>query len=78
MYVEIYDEIIYVYFSTLYGKKSTFLSYRVKQHHFDTFKVMLLLSYPLRSIINLAHDFKSLFLDIEITIYCRFLSDNTS
>ena len=47
--------------------KSTFLPYHVKKHHstleMDTFKIMLL-----RSITNLAHDFKSSFLDIEITI----------
>ena len=36
-------------FSTLYGKKSTFLPYRIKKYHstvkIDTFKGMLLISY---------------------------------
>ena len=39
----------FLYFSTLWKKKSTFLPYRVKKHHstleMDTFNIMLLLSY---------------------------------
>ena len=63
---------MYLIFSTLYGKKSTSLPYRVKKHNstleMDTFKIMLLLSY-LASLDNKPrNDFKSPFLDIEITI----------
>ena len=54
-------------FNGAYVCKSTFLPHSVKKHYstleMNTFKVM-----SLRSIINLAYDFKSAFLDIEITI----------
>ena len=57
-----------------YGKyhKVDFSPISCKKHHstleMNTFKVMLLFLISLRSIINLAHDFKCPFLDIEITI----------
>ena len=51
--------------------KSTFLPYHVKKHHstlkMDTLKSCCFFLISLRSITNLAHDFKSPFLDIEIT-----------
>ena len=54
-------------------KKSTFLTYRAKKHHstleMDTFKCILLLSYLVS--LDLAHAFKSPFLDIDITIFKR-------
>ena len=61
-------------FYIIWEKKSIFLPYNVKKHHsileMDTFKnhVASFLLISLRSITNLAHDFKSPFLDIEITI----------
>ena len=59
-------------FSTSYGKKTTLLPYRVKKHHstleMDNFKACYFFLISLRLIINLAHPFKSPFLDIKITI----------
>ena len=50
--------------------KSTFRPYHVKKHHST-----LEMDTSLRSITNLAHDFKSPFLDIEITISESYLPD---
>ena len=54
---EIHSGLSGMYFSTFYGKKSTFLPYPVKKNHstlFYTLKVMLLLSY-LASLDNKPH-----------------------
>ena len=60
-------------FSTLYEKKVDFSPIWSKKRHstleMDTFKCILLLSYLVS--LDLAHAFKSPFLDIEMTIFKR-------